>query len=42
MRREDRGITDPAAMGAATREAKVCRIGLADNGESCVVPVSFG
>ncbi len=42
MRRKDREITDPAAIEALLREARVCRIGLADNGEPYVVPVIFG
>ena len=42
MRRKDREITDRAEIEAILNEAMVCRIGLADDGEPYVVPVSFG
>ena len=42
MRRKDREITDRAEIEAILHEAMVCRIGLADDGEPYVVPLSFG
>ena len=42
MRRKDREITDPAVMEAIIRKARVCHLGLSDNGEPYVVPVNFG
>jgi uncharacterized protein len=42
MRRKDREITDRAEIDAILNEAPVCRIGLANNGDPYVIPVSFG
>jgi uncharacterized protein len=42
MRRSDREINDPQAVRAIMEEARVCRIGLADNGMPYVVPMNFG
>ncbi len=42
MRRKDREITDRAEIEAILREAQVCRIALAENGEPYIVPMSFG
>ena len=41
MRRKDKEITDPALLSAILREAFVCRLGLAGDGEPYVVPVNF-
>ena len=42
MRRKDREIADEAAIRAVMEEAKVCRIGLSDDGMPYVVPMNFG
>jgi hypothetical protein len=42
VRRKDREIPDRAEIEEILDEAMVCRIGLADNGEPYVIPVSFG
>ncbi len=42
MRRVDREIEDPDAIRAIMEEARVCRIGLSDEGTPYVVPMSFG
>jgi hypothetical protein len=42
MRRKDREITDQAEIDAILNEALVCRIGLVDDGEPYVIPVSYG
>lgn len=42
MRRKDREITDQSAIRAIMEEARVCRIGLSDDGMAYVVPMNFG
>lgn len=42
MRRKDREITDPAVMENIIRKARVCHLGLCDEGEPYVLPVNFG
>ena len=42
MRRNDRAITDPAAIDAIIRGCDCCRLGLADGNEVYIVPMSFG
>ena len=42
MRKKEREITDPAELEQIIRQARVCRIGLVDEGEPYVVPVCFG
>lgn len=42
MRKSEREIKDQAAVWAVMTEARVCRIGLSDNGMPYVVPMNFG
>ena len=42
MRRANREIKDPNAVWAIMEEARVCRIGLSDEGMPYIVPMSFG
>jgi len=42
MRRKDRQITDETALRAVMEEARVCRLGLSDDGMPYVVPMNFG
>ena len=42
MRRRDREITNLEDVEEIMKKAKVCRIGLVDNGEPYVVPLCFG
>ena len=42
MRRANRDIKDPNAVWAIMEEARVCRIGLSDEGMPYIVPMSFG
>jgi len=42
VRRQEREITDRAQIRAIMEEARVCRIGLSDDGTPYVVPVNFG
>jgi nitroimidazol reductase NimA-like FMN-containing flavoprotein (pyridoxamine 5'-phosphate oxidase superfamily) len=42
MRRTDREITDRTAIEGILSEARICRIGLAEEGEPYIVPMSFG
>jgi nitroimidazol reductase NimA-like FMN-containing flavoprotein (pyridoxamine 5'-phosphate oxidase superfamily) len=42
MRRSEKEITDRAEIGAIIRGAKVCRLGLCDDGEPYIVPMCFG
>jgi hypothetical protein len=42
MRKANREIGDPSAVRAIMKEARVCRLGLADNGMPYVVPMNFG
>jgi len=42
MRKSEREITDRAAIDDVIRRAKVCRLGLCDDGQPYVVPVCFG
>ncbi len=42
MRRLDREIKDPKTIRAIMEEARVCRIGLSDDGMPYVVPMNFG
>lgn len=42
MRRSDKEITDLETIHEVVRGCKVCRLGLAVDGEPYVVPISFG
>src|SRR5512145_2887439 len=42
MRRKDREITDTAEIDAILREARVCRVALADGNGPYIVPICFG
>jgi len=42
MRRQEREITDRGAIDAIIRRCRVCRLGLSDDGQPYVVPLSFG
>jgi hypothetical protein len=42
VRRAEKEIRDRREMEAVIREARVCRLGLADGGEPYVVPLCFG
>ncbi len=42
MRRKEREITDRAALDAIIQSAQVCRLGLCDEGQPYVVPLSYG
>jgi nitroimidazol reductase NimA-like FMN-containing flavoprotein (pyridoxamine 5'-phosphate oxidase superfamily) len=42
MRRSEKEITDRAQIDAIIRGAKVCRLGLCDDGEPYIVPMCFG
>lgn len=42
MRRQEREIKDQAEILAIMTEARVCRLGLSDDGAPYVVPVNFG
>ena len=42
MRRKDREIRDRDAIDAIIRRCRVCRLGMCDNGQPYVVPMSFG
>lgn len=42
LRRNEKAITDPAALDAVIGQAVVCRLGLAENNKPYVVPLSFG
>ena len=42
MRRRDREVTDRAEIDDIIRRCQVCRIGMVDEGEPYVIPMSFG
>jgi nitroimidazol reductase NimA-like FMN-containing flavoprotein (pyridoxamine 5'-phosphate oxidase superfamily) len=42
MRRNDRQITDRNAIDSIIRRCSVCRLGMCDNGQPYIVPLSFG
>jgi len=42
MRRHEKEITDKAQIEDVIRRAKVCRLGLCDQGQPYVVPLCFG
>ena len=42
MRRKDRQITDREAIDTIIRRSRVCRLGMCDNGQPYIVPLSFG
>jgi nitroimidazol reductase NimA-like FMN-containing flavoprotein (pyridoxamine 5'-phosphate oxidase superfamily) len=42
MRKANREIKDPKAVRAIMEEARVCRIGLSDDGMPYIVPMNFG
>lgn len=42
MRREEKQITDNGQIEGIIKQAKVCRLGLSDNGQPYVVPLHFG
>ena len=42
MRRKDREITDRGEIDEIIRRCRVCRLGMSDDGQPYVVPVSFG
>lgn len=42
MRRADRAVTDPARIRAVIEACQCCRLGLNDEGETYIVPMSFG
>ena len=42
MRRKDREISDRGTIDDIIRRCRVCRLGMCDNGQPYVVPMSFG
>jgi uncharacterized protein len=42
MRRSDRQITDRNAIDGIIMQCTVCRLGMSDNGQPYIVPLSFG
>ena len=42
MRRADREITDKSEIEGILRRARICQLGLNDNGRPYVVPVNYG
>lgn len=42
MRRKDREVTDSAKIDAVISACECCRLGLNDDGETYIVPLSFG
>ena len=42
MRRKDRQVGDRDAIDGIIRRCQVCRLGMCDNGQPYVVPLSFG
>ncbi|NWH05240.1 pyridoxamine 5'-phosphate oxidase family protein [Desulfobacter latus] len=42
MRRKEKQITDQDQIEGIIKQAKVCRLGLSDNGQPYVVPLHFG
>lgn len=42
MRRSEKEITDKSAIEAVIEQAKVCRLGLVDDGQPYLVPLCFG
>ena len=42
MRRKEKQITDLDQIDGIIKQAKVCRLGLSDNGQPYVVPLHFG
>ena len=42
MRRSDRQITERDAIDYIIKQCKVCRLGMSDNGQPYIVPLSFG
>ncbi len=42
MRRSDKEITDLKTIHAIVHACQICHLGLAENGEPYVVPISFG
>lgn len=42
MRRNDRQITDRSTIDGIIRRCSVCRLGMCDNGQPYIVPLSFG
>ncbi len=42
MRRQDRAVTDPAAIEDVIRRCTCCRVGFNDGGEVYIVPLNFG
>lgn len=42
MRRSDRQITDREAIDSIIGRSSVCRLGMSDNGQPYIVPLSFG
>lgn len=42
MRRSERQITDRDAIDTIIRRCNVCRLGMSDNGQPYIVPLSFG
>lgn len=42
MRRQERAITDRGAVNDIISRCRVCRLGLSDDGQPYVVPLSFG
>ncbi len=42
MRRSDRAVFDRSRIDAIIRDANICRIGLVDNDQAYIVPMSFG
>jgi len=42
MRRKEREITDTEEKLKIIRQCKICRLGMSDNGQPYIVPLSFG
>lgn len=42
MRRKDRELTDPEAITSVIRRSAVCHLGMSDDDQPYVIPMSFG
>ncbi len=42
MRRKDKEMTDPDAIASVIRRSTVCRLGMSDDDQPYVIPMSFG
>jgi len=42
MRRKDKEMTDPEAIASVIQKSTVCRLGMSDDNQPYVIPMSFG